>query len=306
MKLINLIPKAFCCLTEAIMGPTVYTIQASKNVEWTNKVKYINGSSLFYNICKPKMAGNEKLPLFIYIHGGGWVSGSPNYRKAIISKIAERGYVVLAIYYGLAPKYKFAPSIINMYKAIEHFKNSAQKSNVDFDSIFIGGESAGAHLSCVISTISTNDKYKEKFENLPCISNDLRIKGTFLICGIYNLDTTEMLGYPAMYSYIVAETGIEPGIRKKSEEGNIFSPLKYITSNFPPSVIVTAMGDKLQTEGFILVKKLKSLSVKCILRHGVGATAIHAFPVAQFLPETKRIMDDAFNFLNGLNLKQLN
>jgi acetyl esterase/lipase len=299
MKLINLIPKAFCCVSEAILGPTVYTISSAKNVIWTNNVHYMNSTKLFYNICRPNNQGDKKLPLFIYIHGGGWVSGSPNYRKALISRIAERGYIVLAIYYGLAPKYQFEASIENIYRALDHFKLDKQNCDVDFDSIYIGGESAGGHLSCVIATISTNSEYKGLFKSLPQVASEISIKGTLLICGIYDLDSTERSGYPAMRSYILAETGLESGVRKMSEKGMIFSPLKYITPDFPPTVVVTAMGDKLQNEGFILIKKLKNLGVKCILRHGVGSTAIHAFVVGQFLAQTKRVMDDAFYFFKN-------
>lgn len=298
-KTMNNIPKIICCVEEAILGPTCYAIGAMRNVEYVNKIHYIEDKNIYFNTCRPTDSDNVKLPLFIYLHGGGWVSGSPNYRKGIISNIASKGYFVVAINYGLAPKYKFDAVIDNIYMAIEYVMSRSELLGIDVSRIYVGGESAGAHLACVLGSITTNQEYANMFNKLPDIASKIKISGLFLICGIYDMDTAEKSGYSGMPSFIQATTGLKSKDRKKLSSSVIFSPIKFVTANFPQTFIVTAQGDKLKGEGNRLASKLEELGVVHKLWHGIGFTAIHAFPVGQFLPQTKSVLGDAFDFFSG-------
>ncbi|MDR1905346.1 MAG: alpha/beta hydrolase fold domain-containing protein, partial [Clostridiales bacterium] len=99
--------KAYNVAAEHIFGYTLYAMGGSKNVNFTKKIRYCDDKKLYLYICHKKGREEEKLPVFVYIHGGGFVSGMPDARKAIISNIAERGFAVVGIYYGLAPEYHF-------------------------------------------------------------------------------------------------------------------------------------------------------------------------------------------------------
>lgn len=54
--------------------------------------------------------------------------------------------------------------IQNVYKAFAWLKEHADEYNIDMDRIFVGGESAGAHLSSMAGAISTNPEYAAHFD----------------------------------------------------------------------------------------------------------------------------------------------
>lgn len=49
----------------------------------------------------------EKLPVLVNIHGGGFVMGDKKHRRSISELYADKGWFVININYRLAPKYPF-------------------------------------------------------------------------------------------------------------------------------------------------------------------------------------------------------
>ncbi|MDR3186692.1 MAG: alpha/beta hydrolase [Christensenellaceae bacterium] len=297
MKVSHYIPKILCSLSEVTITNLLNTFGNAKNIKATKKIHYSDDKNVFINVYEPIDRGNEKLPIFLYVHGGGWVSGGPRYRRALAKSIAAKGYIVVSVFYGLAPKYKFDSSIKNLYTALEFFLQNADKYGADIDSIYAGGDSAGAHLACALGVISSNDQYRSMIADLPSIATTIKFKGLLLICGIYNMDTAEKSGFSGISSFICFETGLSSEERKATQNATRFSPIEYITKTFPKTFVITAQNDKLQSEGFDLAKKLHSQQSKYRLYHGTGFSAMHAFPVAQFLQQTKRVIKYAFDWL---------
>ena len=62
---------------------------------------------------------NERLPVIIDIHGGGWMSGSKEINKNFCTNIAVKGFCVFSINYRLAGKHKFNEQIEDIFEAFE-------------------------------------------------------------------------------------------------------------------------------------------------------------------------------------------
>lgn len=90
----------------------------------------------------------EGLPLYINIHGGGFVLGHPEMEDRFMPAIAQKsGVKILSVDYSLAPEAMFPAALNECYAVVEYAKAHAVELGIDPDNIAIGGQSAGGNLS---------------------------------------------------------------------------------------------------------------------------------------------------------------
>jgi len=51
--------------------------------------------------------GDGPFPVLVYLHGGGWICGSPTTHKKLAHRFAEAGYLVFNVDYRMAPEFPF-------------------------------------------------------------------------------------------------------------------------------------------------------------------------------------------------------
>lgn len=287
-----------CYKTEKLAGKLLFNLNMSDGVEIKRKIEYCSNSDLYLNICQPKEKQSSKLPVFIYLHGGGWIAGSPEGREAFATRIANCGFFVVSVFYGLSPKYTHPEPILNIYKAIEYLYNNEEKYNIDLSNTFMGGESAGGHLSAIVGAISSNEEYKKTFA-LPEMSKNITFRGLFLNCGIYDISRVINSGFKHIKIFVTCYFGNSLRRLSKDKKLEEMSPINFVTPNFPCSYIITADSDKLADNGFRFMEKLKENGVNYTHYHGKGLFAVHAFPVAQSLKITKEVMNELEKFLKS-------
>ncbi|XP_022897391.1 probable carboxylesterase 12 [Olea europaea var. sylvestris] len=100
---------------------------------------------------------NRRRPLLIYIHGGGFVTESafsPTYQRFLNELVAESKVVAVSIEYRLAPEnllpIAYEDSWLALNWVASHFEGNGDEiwlnENVDFESVYLGGDSAGANI----------------------------------------------------------------------------------------------------------------------------------------------------------------
>lgn len=90
----------------------------------------------------------EKLPVMLYIHGGGWVLFSVDTHDRLMREYAARaGIAVIGIDYSRAPEHKFPVALEECAAALDWIAARADALDLDPARILIGGDSAGANLS---------------------------------------------------------------------------------------------------------------------------------------------------------------
>lgn len=95
------------------------------------------------------------VPIMVYIHGGGWVRGSPDVSDGLCHQLAmEVGCLVLSVDYRLAPEHPFPAAVEDTYAAVTWASEHADHYNGDPDRIAVGGSSAGGNLSAVVSLLA--------------------------------------------------------------------------------------------------------------------------------------------------------
>lgn len=93
----------------------------------------------------------ETLPLFVNIHGGGFVMGGPEMEDRFMPGIARgAGVKILSVDYSLAPEAPFPAALEECYALVAYAKRHAADLGIDPDNVAIGGQSAGGNLSAAI------------------------------------------------------------------------------------------------------------------------------------------------------------
>ena len=278
---------------------TIFNFHRSHKTKIERFIRYDeNDKRLYLDLYERKDRDRtKKAKLFVYIHGGGWIGGLPETREAYTTVLCEKtGYVVASLYYGDAPFYGHPEMIQNVYKAFAWLKEHADEYNYDAEAIFVGGESAGAHLSSMAGAISTNPEYKAHF-TLDERSKDQKIAALMLNCGVYDMPKAVHTGFKNIGIYTQSYLKGTPVEECPEELQKEISPINWVTSDFPPTFAISAENDKLAVLTFDLVKKLVDDGVPFEHYHGEGKWAVHAFAIGQFLQISKEAMARTIEFL---------
>lgn len=265
-----------------------------KGIKTKRNLKYVKSGNIYQklDVHYHKKSGGKKKPIIIYFHGGGWMCYSKSIYSTLTRRMAKMGYVVFNVNYSLAPKYKIDKIINDAFSAIKFAIDNAEKFNADSSQIFIGGDSAGAHISAMAAASVFNNKVD--FEGLK-----QRIKGLILFYGVYNITTMLQSGFPNIKTYGKAAFY---GNAKDEEENNKYSPINFITKDFPPCFIASGEIDKLhKSQSKEFYKKLEENNIKTdvLFFKKKEMRALHAYMIFDGLETNKITLDRLENFLKG-------
>ena len=107
----------------------------------------------------PKHAGGDKLPLIVWIHGGGYSSGSKTSCPPLKNGFAARGYAIASIGYRLTDAAPFPAQVQDCKSAVRWLRANAGKYGLDANRIVAWGSSAGASLSLFLGSTGNAKKY---------------------------------------------------------------------------------------------------------------------------------------------------
>ncbi len=220
----------------------------------------INDSDAFLDVYFPSTIANKDtiLPAIVWIHGGGWVSGTKSEISNYYRILAAKGFVVVSIDYSVAPEKKYPTPIIQTNAALAFLKKHARKFHINPSSFFLAGDSGGAQIAAQVANIISNTQYSQLMGISPSI-NRSELSGLLLYCGPYDAALADLKGEFGGFLKTVlwAYSGT-----KDFEKDPIFkraSVIDYIDANFPPAFISVGNGDPLASHSLNLAQKLKAL-----------------------------------------------
>lgn len=103
------------------------------------------------------ISADQKLPLLIYVHGGGFMIGSPfcaMYHNHIASLVKEAKIVAVSVDYRLAPEHPVPAAYEDSWAALQWVASHANSEgpevwlnrHADFLRVFLAGDSAGGNI----------------------------------------------------------------------------------------------------------------------------------------------------------------
>lgn len=97
----------------------------------------------------------ERLPLMLYLHGGGFVIGGLETHDSLCRQIALRsGAAVVALDYRLAPEHRFPAAVEDAWGALQWLAQEADQLGLDGRRLAVGGDSAGGTLSAAVALMA--------------------------------------------------------------------------------------------------------------------------------------------------------
>lgn len=99
------------------------------------------GIRVYYPVDAPTLPG------IVYIHGGGFVLGSPDTHDRITRILAERtGAAVISVDYTLAPEARHPQALEEVVAVVQHLRAHAEEWQIAADDLSLAGDSGGAYL----------------------------------------------------------------------------------------------------------------------------------------------------------------
>ena len=110
-------------------------------------------------IYEPKENGEKPRAGILYIHGGGYILGTPEMTDGSCVQMAtELGCVVVSVDYRLAPEHPYPAPLEDCYAALGWFSENAATLGADSNNIAVVGGSAGGGLVAALSLMARDRK----------------------------------------------------------------------------------------------------------------------------------------------------
>ena len=227
----------------------------------------------------------EDLPVFLFFHGGGWVTDCiDNYERICARLASATEHIVVSVEYRLAPEHPFPTGFMDCYAVAKAIYTNRFILNVNPQRITLIGDSAGGNLAAAVSLKARDDgifKPQRQILIYPAVNNDYSDTSRFQSvkdCGSdYLLTAGKMRDYIDFYA-----------AREEDKKNKYFAPLMETDyRNQPDTLILTAEFDPLRDEGEEYGKRLKEAGnyvevhrIKDAL-HGYFALGIRYFHVQE-------------------------
>jgi epsilon-lactone hydrolase len=223
----------------------------------------------------------------LYIHGGGFVGGSPLTHRSLTWRMAEKTNAsIYAIDYRLAPEHPFPAGLddcVNAYRALLE----AGFSPADMS---IGGDSAGGNLALAACL-------KMKTLQLPLPAS------MFCLSPV-----TDMDGEPesrrtnsrrdAMFDAGGFHTVVGRYCPGHDPKDPLISPLRGDVSGLPPTLLHCSRDEMLRDDSVLMAAKLKAAGVPVELE--VWPKVFHVWHIAaDTIPESRQAVDKVVQFVNA-------
>ncbi|WP_202393974.1 alpha/beta hydrolase [Flavobacterium sp. HBTb2-11-1] len=229
-------------------------------IEESEKVISQNGLKVKIHITKPKGV-KANAPVFIFIHGGGWVLGDyPTHKRLVRDLVVESGAVAVFPDYTPSPEAKYPVAINEIYAATQWVSENGKEIGVDGKNLAVVGNSVGGNMTAAITLMARDKKgphiklqvllWPVTDANFETESYNLYANGRFL--------TKNMMKW-FWDNYL-------PDTAKRTEK--YASPLQASLAELkglPPALVQTAENDVLRDEGEAYARKLNEAGVPVTL-----------------------------------------
>jgi acetyl esterase/lipase len=229
------------------------------------------GTALTLDVFQPEKPNGAGI---ISVVSGGWFSTHDGLRGANYKTFLDRGYTVFAVVHGSQPKFIITEITQDMHRAVRFIRYHAAKYGVDPNRLGVTGGSAGGHLSLTLGTQGTKGAADAK--------DPIDRESSAVQCVACFFPPTDFLNYGQP-----GEDAVGVGILKdfkpafgpradtaesRKELGKLVSPLYFVSSNTPPTLIIHGDADKLvpiqQAELFVKRCQEVGVTAKLVTKEG--------------------------------------
>jgi acetyl esterase/lipase len=231
----------------------------------------MQGVAVKLDLYFPKNSAARPYPVAVNIHGGSWSMGDKanSDSAADIPQFIDRGYVVAALNYRLAPRDRFPAQIQDVKCAIRYLRANAQTYRLDPNRIGAWGCSAGGHLAALLGLADPS----AGFDQGEYLNESSRVQVVATLSAPMDLSLYDATARGEMLQKVF---GTSTDAKTLAEA----SPVNYASKNAAPFLLFQGNADWLVTprHGEKLVERLTAVGGAAQLITVQNGT--HCFPSA--------------------------
>jgi acetyl esterase len=272
--------KAVCDLTNATRVPVapedrvqvtrdgwgLYLAMTGGDPQPVHAVEDRDADGVPVRVYRPSAEAN--LPIFVVLHGGGWVIGNVEQYDGIARWFANAsGAVVVSVDYRLAPEAKFPAPLDDCHAATAWVAGHAGELGVDPARLAVVGDSAGGNLAAAVALMARDRGPAIAFQALiyPVLDHLTEWPSYVENAEGYMLERTSIAWFTGNY---LASDDDAADWRA--------SPIRATDlSGLPPALVITAHFDPLRDEGEAYGRRLGEAGVPVVVHRYEGM--IHGF-----------------------------
>lgn len=196
--------------------------------------------------CDPP--SNAKLPVVVWLNGGGWRGVDKNFQAPDFVYLAEAGFAVASVYYRSSMgEGRFPDQIIDVLTAIRFLRSNAARYGLDPDRIGVMGRSAGGHLASFAAMNLDGYDTAEWADVSSHVCACVDLFGPVDMSALYDYDVNQISTNPNYRWKRVEDThvsnllGGDPGtMRERCYDA---SPINFINDGMCPILIMHGTED---------------------------------------------------------------
>lgn len=199
--------------------------------------------------------GVAPFPAVVYLHGGGWVMGSPWTHRRLAAELAARGLLVVSIDYRRAPKHRFPGAVDDAAFAVGWAREHVADFGGDPGRLLVGGDSAGANLAAAVLASGAGADVRAALLCYGVYDYHRALPTLAGLLGGHDADSQLYLD-PADFEVLRGDPRLSP-------EGHV--------AGFPPTLLTVGEHDSLRPESEALAARLADAAVPHELHVATGA-----------------------------------
>jgi acetyl esterase/lipase len=230
-----LLPLAMC----SCVGPP-RSVSEPQGVRIVRDLTYatVDGEALQLDLYLPEEY-HTALPLVMWIHGGGWVTGARS--PCPVAMLATRGYAVASISYRLSQGEVVFPAPLHDCKAaVRWLRSNAWRFGCDPERIGVLGASAGGHLGSLLGTVQ-GDAELEGDEGVTGVSS--RVQAVCALFAPSDFIHLEEVEDDHWRINLVAKALLHGPPRENPALAAAASPITHVSAGSAPFLLIHGTAD---------------------------------------------------------------
>ena len=235
-------------------------VKPATNVDVIPDVVYghKDGMALTFDIFKPKTHTNGAAIIFMV--SGGWVSNyvPPDQAVPRYQELLDAGFTVITLRHGGSPKYLIPEIVADVRRGVRFIRYNAKRWGIDPNRLGVYGGSAGGHLSLMIGLASDNGD--------PAAKEDFMKESDRVAAVVAYFPPVDLRQLARGLNPPPSGTVLDrfPALNFEKEKAADFSPIVFVTSDDPPTLLIHGDKDQLVniSNSQIIFDALKKNNVK--------------------------------------------
>lgn len=252
-------------------------------IDVSEKTITSEGLTVKLHLVRPTGAGDAMLPVFVFIHGGGWVLGDfPTHQRLVRDLVVASGYAAVFVNYTPSPEAQYPQAVHEIYAATKWVAEHGAEINVDGTKLAVVGNSVGGNMTavtCLMAKERGGPHIKLQILFWPIVAADFDTE-SYQRYGENRFLTTSLM------KWLYDQYTTDPAERAEVYASPLNATLEQL-AGLPPALIQVAEGDVLRDEGEAYGRRLDEAGVPTTTVRYIGM--IHDFGLLNGLAELPQV-----------------